>query len=1218
MDPSPIRELLSRVRSRWRRLLVFQAAMRAALAAAAVIGIGLLLASLASGAPGALALLGVTTLVLAAVAIVWGFWPARDIPTDARVARFIEERNPALDDRLVSAVDLMRAEGATERSALAGSLLADADRAAAAIDPASIIPGDILRRAGIQATAAVLLLAVMVFSGRERGRQSFDAFTLALFPSRVSLEVLPGNARIAVGSPLSIEARLVGNRAPVIAQLMRAELTEDETRQADLKVRTTSDTADADARLEKVRLKPDTTGVNDTTDWQAAEMTTDASGTFRFQLDSVGAPFKYRVVAGTVTSPTFAVTVARPPRVTRIDVEYRYPAALGLAPQTEEDSGDIYAPAGTEVRLRAHVDRPSLTGQLTLGDGTTVPLAASPAMPHGTENVLTGTLQVVGDGSYRVALVDLEGMKNPGDTEYFIRALEDRVPEVHLRKPARDRSVTMLEEVQILADAEDDFGIDRLELVYAVRGGAEQVVPLRIAPQSASVTASHTLYLEDLGVRPGDFVSYYVRAHDRGRGRRSSEGRSDIFFLEVKPFEQEFVLARSLASGGADRTVDDLVSAQKEVIVATWKLDRRSQAAKGAKSEQDIRAVAQAEAELKKRVEETSSSFRETNLRDPRPRAPQPGRGQPDVPRAGQARPEEDAMTAAATAMGKAVESLNALRTGAAIPPEMDALNHLLRAQADVKRLQVARQASNGAGNRSTQDLSSLFDRELQREQQTNYETPATTGQQNNDTSLADKVKELARRQDELNQRQQAAERMTAEERRRELEKLTRDQTDLRQRAEELTKQVEQQQSSQGSRGSRGSQGSVGSQGSPGSQNAQGSQGSRAGEQMRSVSEEMRNAAGDLQRQNPRQASARGARAVQSLQELERELRTSGPDQRRRALGETQLEVRQLADAERQIASELNRIRGSQGSQGSTGAADRDALRRLAGEQERLADRARQVQSGLDQQAAALAGAPGSGSKDDLQRAVGAAAADLNRQRLPDRMQQSADQLRAAAGQSSDQQANDQAAKAAAAQEAVARDLDSLADKLASAQTPTDEGSRRLAEQRGRAQELREEINRLMGEIERLGQQSSPGSQPSPGDAGRSGRGQAGTGGSGGELVRLRQEYAQRLQEARSLLEQMRRDDPSFSQGGPGLTLEGRGMTLSAPGTEAFKQDFAKWEQLRQQASLLLTQAESSLSQRLQAKMAQDRLAAGAADRAPAAYQKQVDEYFKTLATPNR
>jgi hypothetical protein len=81
----------------------------------------------------------------------------------------------------------------------------------------------------------------------------------------------------------------------------------------------------------------------------------------------------------------------------------------------------------------------------------------------------------------------------------------------------------------------------------------------------------------------------------RGRGIAAggsdrSEGRSHIFFLE-KPFEQEFELART-GAGGAAMTVDDLVSAQKEVIVATWKLDRRSQAADGARSEHDIRAVA--------------------------------------------------------------------------------------------------------------------------------------------------------------------------------------------------------------------------------------------------------------------------------------------------------------------------------------------------------------------------------------------------------------------------------------------------------------------------------------------------------------------------------------------------------------------------------------------------------------------------------------------------
>ncbi len=232
------------------------------------------------------------------------------------------------------------------------------------------------------------------------------------------------------------------------------------------------------------------------------------------------------------------------------------------------------------------------------------------------------TLRVVEDGSYRVALADREGLKNPGDTEYFIRVLEDRPPDVHVVRPARDRAVTRLEEVEIEAEAEDDHGVDRLELVYAIRGGAERAIPLRIDAGRTAVNGRHTLYLEDLDVRPGDFVSYYVRARDVARGKRPSEVRSDIFFLEVKPFEQEFALARSQAggvgAGGSNRSIDDLVAAQKEIIVATWKLDRRSQAASGAQSEKDIRAVARAESELKTRVEQTSSSFRDSTMRDPR------------------------------------------------------------------------------------------------------------------------------------------------------------------------------------------------------------------------------------------------------------------------------------------------------------------------------------------------------------------------------------------------------------------------------------------------------------------------------------------------------------------------------------------------------------------------------------------------------------------------
>jgi hypothetical protein len=77
-------------------------------------------------------------------------------------------------------------------------------------------------------------------------------------------------------------------------------------------------------------------------------------------------------------------------------------------------------------------------------------------------------------------------------------------------------------------------------------------------------------------------------------------------------------------------------------------------------------------------------------------------------------------------------------------------------------------------------------------------------------------------------------------------------------------------------------------------------------------------------------------------------------------------------------------------------------------------------------------------------------------------------------------------------------------------------------------------------------------------------------------------------------------------------------MVLSAPGTEAFKQDFTAWEQLNQQVTVALQNIESALAKKLDAKDSRDRLASGAEDTAPADYQEKVDSYFKALATKKR
>jgi hypothetical protein len=1158
----PIRELLDRVRARWRTIRLVQAAVRAGLAVSAVLIVALIAAPWVGRSPLALAAIAAVSLVLALCAIAWAFLPVRHGPSNARLARFIEEHATSLDDRLVTAVDVVASDRAASPS-LAEPLIVDAAARARDIDVDTILPGEALRRSGLQAAAAALLLIVVGAVASGPAREAWDAASLVLFPSHVALQVRPGDARLEAGMTLSIEARLVGNRAPVAA---RVEIADGEQ-------------------------------------WRPIAMTRDPAGMYRLALESVTAPFRYRVAAGALTSPTFAVAVARVPRVTRIDLDYAYPPTLGLKPRSDPDSGDIYAPSGTDVRVHVHTDREVASARMILNDGKALPLTSQSPTTWST------TLKIVGDNAYRVSLADRDGLSNPGDTEYFIRMLEDRPPEVHITRPAGDRGVTRLEEVDIEAQADDDYGIERLELVYAVRGGAETAIALGVPRGATSVSARHTIYLEDLDVQPGDFVSYYVRARDVARGSRFNEARSDIFFLEVKPFEQEFVLAQSqsMSGSGYTGTLDELVNAERQVIVATWKLDRRARDARGVRSERDIRSVGGTQADLKTRVEQTASSFRESTMRDPRRRAPA-------AASASQTRPEEDAMTAAAEAMGQAVISLDALSTGEALSPEMRALNELLKAQAEIKRRQLSmdQSAAGAAGNNNRNyDISTLFDRELRRQQQTSYETPTSAQKPpRSATDALDAIKELARRQDELLGRQQnvARAQTSPEDLKRELEQLTREQSELRQRAEELERQMSGQPSSGSRQPSPGEKAGNGRSGQR-DQSAPADGESENRKQMREISGDMRQAASDLRRGSSGGARMSASRALEKLRDLERRMQSAGPDERRRALGETELEARQLADRQRQVASELSRL-----AQGDPG---RDTMRRLAGDEERLADRVRRLQAGLQQQAGPGAGGEKPGGEPG-QAIVGEAAREFGR--LSERMQQSADQMLAAGGGPGAERnpAKPDTRPQASAQQDIARLLDRVADRLSGATGVRDEEARKLSGQLARAQELREKLDQVGRAIESAGRQNgrtsgAGSSEKAAGETGRTGEGRQGAGGS--DMTRLREESLRQLRETRNLLDDLRRHDPGFSQSGAGFTFEGQGMILSAPGTEGFKQDFARWETLKRQATLALEQAESGLSKKLRENDSKSRLAAGVEDRAPAEYQKQVDSYFRALAT---
>ena len=79
-------------------------------------------------------------------------------------------------------------------------------------------------------------------------------------------------------------------------------------------------------------------------------------------------------------------------------------------------------------------------------------------------------------------------------------------------------------------------------------------------------------------------------------------------------------------------------------------------------------------------------------------------------------------------------------------------------------------------------------------------------------------------------------------------------------------------------------------------------------------------------------------------------------------------------------------------------------------------------------------------------------------------------------------------------------------------------------------------------------------------------------------------------------------------------TPEGHEFSRSAPGTEAFKQDYARWESLSKNVKDALEDLEASLADRLSDQRARDRVTAGEDDRAPALYEEAVSRYYRSIA----
>lgn len=293
-------------------------------------------------------------------------------------------------------------------------------------------------------------------------------------------------------------------------------------------------------------------------------------------VPEVNAELTYRVEYAGGPTRDYKVSVFDYPKLERADARLTYPAYTGLPGKTIADTRRVSAVEGTALDYAFFLNKPVTAARLVAKDKSVIALSVEtnhPAIYH-FQTTLDQSRQ------YELQLVDDAGRTNKVPPQFVLEALKNRPPELKFAFPRGDLRVSPLEEIAFQAEAADDFGLKAYGIAYTLAGQETRFVELgKESGPNEKRTFQYLLPLESLGAQPERLLSYYIWADDTGPDGATRRTSSDMYFAEVRPFDEIFREGQEGGGGGggqqgAGNQTQKLAELQKQIINATWTLHR--------------------------------------------------------------------------------------------------------------------------------------------------------------------------------------------------------------------------------------------------------------------------------------------------------------------------------------------------------------------------------------------------------------------------------------------------------------------------------------------------------------------------------------------------------------------------------------------------------------------------------------------------------------------
>jgi len=509
----------------------------------------------------------------------------------------------------------------------------------------------------------------------------------------------------------------------------------------------------------------------------------------------------YHVEYANKRTDNFRISAFEHPALRKADARIVYPPYTKLPEKVIKDTRQISVVEGSDVTLTFTLNKPVITARLMAKSQSALNLIADNEQP----NIYTTSVTVTQNQRYELYLTDAQGLKNKIPPRFIIDVHKNLPPELKPLFPNRDVVASPLEELSLEAEVSDDYGVTGYGLSYTLAGTQSRDITLgQSVLSNENLHIQHLLALEEINARPDQLLTYFFWADDVGPGGRNRRTSSDIYFAEVRHFEEIFRESQSSQqqnnqnqrqSGQQQgQQGEQLARLQKQIISATWNVKQKAEMSGGIDDhKKDLGVVHQSQADVLQQAQSAMTRAQDSSAMKTLQEATRH-------------------METSLKHLNKADESASTKELTPALASEQLAYQELLKLK-DLDN-QVARGSSTGRGGNSRSGSSGRrSDQQLQQleltQKENRYETQrlaqSQQQRQREDLQVLNRLRELARRQNEMSERlkeaqaalQQAENEKQKQEIRRQLKRLTEQQLQALQDVDELQQRMERSENRQ-------------------------------------------------------------------------------------------------------------------------------------------------------------------------------------------------------------------------------------------------------------------------------------------------------------------------------------------------------------------------------------------------------------------------------------